>query len=261
MGKEVTSVFQEVIMFYRDLKERFMALLGDRGLEREEVVIETRILKAQEAIGTPQRRDFPLLKGKEVMMEATFLGARGQAYTDAPSEFRGALEEVVRLPLDSSRERALFIAAMNAVMRYLNPDLLTVHCRDEEPEECAREMASFVKGLNPSRVGLIGLQPAILENLVKLFGPGRVLCADRDEEKRGSVKFGVPLVWGDEEGLERIMKESEVVLATGSTVVNGSIVEILDSARRHGVGLYFYGVTIAGTAELMGLQRLCFRAH
>ncbi len=248
-------------MFYRDLKGRFLDMLGDRGLEKEEVVIETRILKAQEAIGSPRRRDFPLLKGKEVMMEATFLGARGQAYTHAPSEFRGALEEVVNLPLESTRERALFIAALNAVMRYLNPRLLTVHCRDEEPEECAGEMATFVKELNPGRVGLIGLQPAILENLVKVFGPERVLCADRDEEKRGSVKFGVPLLWGDEEGMEKIMKESDVVLATGSTVVNGSIVDILSSAGSHGRPVYFYGVTIAGTAELMGLNRLCFRAH
>ncbi len=248
-------------MFYRDLKSRFLDLLGDRGLEKEEVVIETRILKAQEAIGSPGRKDFPLLKGKEVLMEATFLGARGQAYTHAPSEFRGPLGEIVELSLEDTRERALFIAALNAVMRYLNPQLLTVHCRDEEPEECAREMAAFVEALNPGKVGLIGLQPAILENLVKVLGPERVLCADRDEEKRGSVKFGVPLLWGDEEGLERIMEESDVVLATGSTVVNGSIVEILASAGRHGVGLYFYGVTIAGPAELMGLNRLCFKAH
>ncbi len=248
-------------MFYSNLKEGFLGLLGDRGLLDEEVVIETRVLTAQEAIGTPERQDFPLLQGREVLMEATFLGARGQAYTDAPSRFRGPLGKVVSLPLDSTRNRALFIAALNAVVRHLRPRVTTVHCRDNEPEECAREMAEFVRELAPSRVGLIGLQPAILENLVKVFGTDRVLCADRDQEKRGSVKFGVPLIWGDQEGLERIMGSSEVVLATGSTVVNGSIVEIMDAAERHGVDLYFYGVTIAGTAELLGLRRLCFKAH
>ncbi len=248
-------------MFYRDLKGRFVELLGDRGLEREEVVIETRVLSAQEAIGAPQRQDFPLLKGKEVLMEATFMGSRGQAYTDAPSRFRGPLGEIVALSLDSTRDRALFIAALNAVVRYLFPQVTTIHCKDEEPEECAREMAAFVRELNPSHVGLIGLQPAILESLVKTFGPERVTCIDRDEEKRGAVKFGVPILWGDQEGLRALMDASDLVLATGSTVVNGSIVEIMDEARKRSRALYFYGVTIAGAAELMGLNRLCFKAH
>lgn len=35
-------------------------------------VISARILPAEEAIGKSERRDFPLLKGREVMIEATF---------------------------------------------------------------------------------------------------------------------------------------------------------------------------------------------
>ena len=50
-------------------------------------------LTPEEAIGKPGRRDFPILEGKERVIEATVLGARGQAFTDSASDFEGRLEQ------------------------------------------------------------------------------------------------------------------------------------------------------------------------
>ena len=247
-------------MFYKTLYEKFLNLVKDRQLLEREIVIKTRILKSTEAIGNPDRRDFPLLKGKEVLMEALFIDKKGQAYTDAPSEFRGLLKDIFSLSLDTSRNRALFIAALNAVMRYLFPSLTTIHCKNNEPEECAQKMAEFVKSLRVNSVGLIGLQPAILDALVNIFGNAHVFCIDRDEDNKNKVKYGVFIGWGDIAGMKKIFKNSELILATGSTVVNGSIVNILDFARDYNRQLYFYGTTIAGVAQLMGLNRLCFKS-
>ncbi len=247
-------------MFYKTLYEKFLNLVKDRQLLEREIVIKTRILKSTEAIGNPDRRDFPLLKGKEVLIEALFMDKKGQAYTDAPSEFRGLLKDIFSLSLDTSRNRALFIAALNAVMRYLFPTLTTIHCKNNEPEECAQEIAEFVKSLRVNSVGLIGLQPAILDALVKDFGNDRVFCIDRDEDNRGKIKYGVFIRWGDMQGMKEIFKNSEIVLATGSTVVNGSIVDILNFAGNYNRQVYFYGTTIAGVAQLMGLNRLCFKS-
>ena len=76
-------------MFYQQLQDRFSNLVTQNGLLDSPVSIQTKILKTVEAIGNPDRQDYPLLKGKEFLMEATFLEAKGQAYTDAPSEFSG----------------------------------------------------------------------------------------------------------------------------------------------------------------------------
>ena len=53
----------------------------------------------------------------------------------------------------------------------------------------------------------------------------------------------------------------DVILSTGSTIVNGSIVDIIDRAKIYNKDLYFYGTTIAGASLLLGLNRLCFKAH
>ena len=247
-------------MFYQQLQDKFSNLVTQNGLLDSTVSIQTKILKTVEAIGNPDRQDYPLLKGKEFLMEATFLEAKGQAYTDAPSEFSGPLQEIVRLPLQDTRQRALFIATLNAVMRHLYPDMKTVHCKNNEPEECSQEITEFVRQTGPKSVGLIGLQPAILQALTKVFGVENISCVDRDEEFRGQSKFGVPITWGDEQGLQDLFQKSDLVLSTGSTVVNGSLPAILDLAGGTEGPIYFYGTSIAGTARLMGLKHLCFRA-
>lgn len=246
-------------MFYRRLQEKFLTIATQNNLLNEEITIQTKILKTAEAIGNPDRQDYPLLKGKEFLMEATYGDAKGQAYTDAPSEFTGPLADIIRLELKSTQQRALFIACLNAIMRYLEPDLGTVHCRNNEPEECATEIGEFVEKFAPAFVGLVGLQPAILESLATRLGPDKVTCVDRDEEFRGQIKFGVPIVWGDRKALAEMSAKADLILATGSTIVNGSLPEILSLAKDHNVPVHFYGTTVAGAAHLLGLNRLCYQ--
>lgn len=247
-------------MFYDRLHEELQQLVEKNQLLDKEITIRTHILKPAEAIGDPERKDFPLLKGKEVLMQATFLGSKGQAYTDAPSEFSGPLREILDLGLEDSRQKALFIAALNAVMRYLYPDIRTVHCKNNEPEECAQEIKRFVQTLSPGSVGLIGLQPAMLDAIVSLLGAERVTCIDRDEDNRNQIRYGVPIGWGDDKGLEKVFEASDVVLATGSSSSNGSLEDILTMSEKYSKQVYLYGVTIAGAARLMGLNHLCFKS-
>ncbi|MGD8226924.1 MAG: DUF364 domain-containing protein [Desulfobacteraceae bacterium] len=248
-------------MIHRDLRKRLLGIAQEKGFSNQRIKIEMHVLKPTEAIGTPERPDFPLLKGKEFLMQATFMGAKGQAYTDAPSEFSGALKDILSFQCKDPRERGLFIASLNAVMKYVHPDLGTVHCKNNEPEACAHEIRTFVHTIGVERAGLIGLQPAILESMVTLLGADKVLCIDRDEDNLDLVKYGVPIQWGDDNGLEAILKGSDVILATGSSVANGSLDEILEASKKHNKPVYFYGTTIAGTAKLLGLNRLCFRSN
>lgn len=247
-------------MLYQALHQKFYELSTKKDLLNKKIVIKTKILTSEEAIGNPDRKDFPLLKGKEVLMSANFMDAIGQAYTQAPSEFEGSLEEIFRLSLDDIRNRGLFIASLNAVMRYIYPDLTTVHCKDNEPEECAEEIANFLETLTPKKIGMIGLQPAMLEALTKKFGASSIACLDRDEDNTGKEKFGVTIEFGDNSSTQKLFLNSDLVLATGSTVVNGSLVDIINLSNSTNTPLYLYGTTVAGTAKLLGLKRLCFRS-
>jgi len=247
-------------MFYKRLHEKLIEIAGKNHLLDKKITIKTYTLKPEEAIGSPDRKDFPLLKGREVLMEATFMGQKGQAYTDAPSNFLGSLKEIFDLKLDESRQKALFIAALNAVMRYSYPDLKTVHCKGNGMEECAQEIKAFVQSLRPKTVGIIGLQPAILDAMIDLLGTGSVICIDRDEDNRGKIKHGVQIGCGDGIGTEEVFKTSDVVLATGSSSANGSLVDIINMSERYNTPVYFYGTTISGVARLMNLNHLCFRS-
>jgi len=246
---------------YNQLQKKMKQALQEQALLDREIHIETAVLKPEEAIGTPERQDFPLLKGREVLMQATFMDSRGQAYTDAPSRFSGYIGEIADLELKGPRQTALFIAALNAVFKHVYPDLKTIHCKDEDPERCAEKIAEYVRHLNPQSVGIIGLQPAILEALVAVMGKDRVRCIDRDEENRGQVKQGVPIGWGDDRGLKQLFEGSDLVLATGSSAANGSLPDILSLADDTGTPVYFYGTTIAGAARLLGLNHLCYESR
>ncbi|WP_321365296.1 Rossmann-like domain-containing protein [uncultured Desulfuromusa sp.] len=247
-------------MFYDQLKERFLALAIKHSLLQEPVAISARILSNEEAIGNPTRQDYPLLKGKEFLMAARFKDSQGQAFTDAPSEQISTLEAILDRPFDSVSNRAIFIATLNAVMRSLQPEIMTIHCHDDEPEDCAREMMRRIKQMSIKKVGLVGLQPAILEALVETFGADHVICVDRDESQLGSSKYGVSIKWGDEQETADLFVKSDLVLATGSTVVNGSLPGLLQLAKDAQTEIIFYGTSIAGAAELMNLKRFCFKA-
>lgn len=235
-------------------------MIRERDLLHESVTISARILNNEEAIGNPSRQDYPLLKGKEFLMEAVFRGARGQAFTDAPCEKVSTLAEIAALSLDRVEHRALFVAALNAVIRFLKPESGTIHCHDDEPEDCAGEIVRRLQQGTYRKIGLVGLQPAILDALVKGFGKDNVRCVDRDESQKGGTRFGVQIRWGDEKETQDLFRHSDIILSTGSTIVNGSLPGLLELAGQQRKEIVFYGTSIAGAAELMSLKRFCFAA-
>ena len=156
--------------FYEELIERFTELIREHDLLGERIEVRGRILKSDEAIGTPQRQDFPLLMGKVKLMEALFWGARGQAFTDMPENFAGTLEEIVRRPVESNYDRAVLISSINAVCNHLGVSKNNIHCKNEEPEECAGELGDYIeKEFGSPRIAFVGFQPAMIQELAGRF--------------------------------------------------------------------------------------------
>ena len=221
----------------------------------ESVAVEP--LTPEEAIGERVGEEFVIKRGRERVIEARFRDARGQAFTDAPSSFHGTLAEALTGPLFTSRQRAVCVAVLNAVLRALDAAEGTVHCRDEDPTRCGSELARFIEQrFGGVCVGLVGLQPAILEGLVRHFGPERVAVVDLNPDNIGCVKSGVE-VWHGDRDLPRLAAACDLALITGSTVVNGTIDGILAMFQAVKKPVIFYGNTISGVAMLLGLERVC----
>lgn len=243
------------------IRPRLVQIVEQEGLVDAEVTVLARPLTPEEAIGTPGRRDFPIITGKERVLEATVLGARGQAYTDSPLEFIGSMTQVLELELTSNQHRGIYVATLNALLAKTGAAKETVHCKDEAPETCALTIAkTLLERHGKVEVGLIGLNPAIGERLVDTFGAQHVRFSDMSRETVGQQRFGVE-VWDGAVRTPDLIDASDVVLLTGTTLVNGTFDDIVERIKERGKAYVVYGVTAAGVGALQGFPRLCPEAQ
>lgn len=244
------EILLEVPEVYKKLQPFIDQFLADPILATTNIEIACRALTPEEAIGSPGRNDFPLQKGKEKLMQAAIDGFSGQAYTDIPGDYEGTLKEALSLPPTNNYHRAVIIASLNALLRKLGRISNTIHCKDQGPKECSLKLIEKIKSEygNP-RIAVIGLQPAMIEQLSKNFN---IRVYDLDPENIGQTKFGTKIESGDAQ-IDGIELWCDLVLATGSTVVNGTIDPILKMKKP----VIFYGTTIASVADLLDLKRFC----
>jgi uncharacterized protein (DUF4213/DUF364 family) len=237
---------------YEKIKAGFQTIVNDADLKSEEVKITSKGLTPEEAIGNTKRKDYPILTGEEVLLQAAYMGALGQAFTDAPATFKGTLEEVMAMDItEDLHARGLYLASMNAVMRYLGLLNSTVHCRMEEPEECAHEFVKQLKCEYPSaKIALVGYQPSLFEELSKEFAL-RVL--DLNPKNVGEERFGIKVEHGIDDYEEVVLKWADLVLCTGSVFCNGTMHKYVDIDK----DVIFFGTSGSGAAYILGLKRLC----
>jgi uncharacterized protein (DUF4213/DUF364 family) len=247
----------EVIPALQKSKERFITIVDDHKLRGEAVRVAIGTLTPEQAIGRPDRQDFALLGGREVMIEAEFKDSCGQAFTSQPQNFSGRLDDVLSLSLDTIDNRAIFIATMNAVCSHLGIIGKVRHCRNQEPEDCGKEISGkLISRYGKINIGMVGYQPAILENLAKTFGVGHVRCSDLDQKNIGANKFGVNIYDGNAEN-KNLIKWCDLILATGSTHVNNTFDDLYKEAVSQNKNFVMFGVTGAGIAALLELGIIC----
>jgi hypothetical protein len=233
---------------YEIVREEFINLIKEHGLEGEEVIIQAATLSTEQAIGNPEDKDYPIVKGVERLMQAEFRGSRGQAFTDRYGNFSGRLADIAAMELKNNFRRAIFISSLNAVARHLGLIAKTVHCKDNQPRECSHELAKHIKAnYGQPRIAMVGFQPRMVEALVKKF---ELKVTDMDQENISQDKFGVRI--GGPNQTEENLNWCDIALVTGTTIVNDTIKQF-----RITKPLVFYGVTISGAAKLLGLNRFC----
>lgn len=244
-------------------KDKFVAILSqDQFLKSSMICITAKGLTAIEAIGEPGRSDYPIQSGKEVMIEAECAGSLGQAFTDQPSDYSGSLADILSIPLADSANRALFVATLNAVLRKKGELEKTVHCKNDEPELCADALIYWLQEQlqRTHKIGLIGLQPAMLEKLSATFGAERVLASDLNPNIIGSEKWGVTILDGAQDN-EKLMDAVDFVLVTGSSIVNGSFNQLYHYLQAKNKPFAAFGNTISGVAKLLAIPHVCFQGR
>ena len=231
-----------------ELRKRFSDVCKSHRFLSEPVKVKAKVLSSEEAIGNPESDDFPLQKGKERMMQAEFGTGIGQAFTDQYGDFTGKLHDIIEMPLENNFRRAVFVAALNAVLRHLEQIRGTIHCRDEDPTLCAAELVRFIKHrYGQLKITQVGFQPRMVEQLAESF-EYRIL--DMDPDHIGTRKFGAQVE--GPEATEEATAWADLLLVTGTTLVNGTIDLFLGHER-----VLFYGTSIAGAAHLMEWDRFC----
>lgn len=241
------------------LKERVL----DGALSAAET-IAARPLMPREALGEGDsvRHDYPLRKGREFLLEATFRGERGQAFTEKPVHWAGTVKDLEVLDLGRDEERALFVASLNAVAKVLGVTGNTVHCRNESLNRCARKVGDRLnERLAPGECLLIvGYQPAFIEAAALTLGPERVRVVDLDAANIGRTVFGVSISDGSTD-LERLLGEARFALVTGSSLVNGTYGNLEKRLQAAGVPFVLFGTSGAAAAALLGIERWCLESE
>lgn len=236
---------------YDEIRERAFKLI-DKDLLDRNITVKARALSTEEAIGNPESDDFPLMKGKERLMQAELEGSAGQAFTDQYGNFEGSLKDILSSDLTNNYRRSIFVASLNAALRHMDAINGTIHCRDKEPAECAAHLGKHILSeYGTPKIVQIGFQPRFVE---VLSGITRLRVIDLDKDNINTVKFGTT-VEGPEKTDDAI-DWADLLLVTGTTIANGTIEQFLNRKS-----VLFYGTTIAGAAHLMGWDRFCAKGH
>mgnify|MGYP001373086192 CR=1 FL=1 len=238
-------------MIIEEARKKIAELAVKHNLVNEKIDITCRDLSPEEAIGNPMHDDYPIQKGKERMIEADFMGKKGQAFSDSCSNFKATVKEIIEMDPDSNAKRAIFIASLNAILASLGMMPEAIHCKNEDLMKCSDSFAQYLarKSGQAKNILLVGLQPRLLERLAAVKN---VRVCDLDADNIGSTRSGTVI-----DGPERFKENAEwadEIFATGSTVVNGTIDDILAAKP----DTCFFGVTIAGVAKLLGLKQYCY---
>jgi uncharacterized protein (DUF4213/DUF364 family) len=235
---------------YDTLKKTLEEKINLHDLADQPIDITCKALSAQQAIGNPDHDDYPIIKGREVMVEASFLNAKGQSFTDEFENRAYRIQDLLSMDLSTNQKRSSFIAGINAVYRYLSLVDKTIHCRDKEPVLCAKELPCIIP--EGSKVLLVGHQPRFLE---KLSSHCQVRAVDLDSDNVGKTFFNV-MIEPEGHTLEAI-NWCDKIFATGSTIVNNTISTFIEADKP----AIFYGVTISAPAEILNLTTFCAYGH
>ncbi|OYT40363.1 MAG: hypothetical protein B6U89_02315 [Desulfurococcales archaeon ex4484_58] len=245
----VRDFLKRIVKEYSLLNARVNSYSNTRG---RDTVLETHIIPP-EWFRLPSS-EYAIARGKEYMMECRLYNKKAHVFTSSPYIGAMNISRILDLKLDSILNRTIFYCTLNVVLRYLGLIDKTIHCRGDTPVKCAREMMRYiVEKYGGEKLLVIGYQPAIVREATRTYR--RVYVTDMDPSNIGR-RIGDVEIMDHTRNIE-LISSVDIVLATGSTVINSTLWPIYEAVNEAGNKLILYGVTGAGVSYVMGIERLC----
>ncbi len=233
-------------MYDEYLLKSFKGLIAREGLLNESVICRPRLGRE---FNLPSD-EYALIRGPEILLECRIAKFKGHAFTPYPLRYEGVLRDMASsIDLSDIGWRGVFFASLNALLSMLGIIEGGTHCSGDKPERCGKELVNYLlrnygRGV---RVLHIGYHPGHVKALVGNFRELHV--TDLNREVVGKVKYGVRVVDGSKNS--ELIKRVDVVLITGSTIVNKTLYGIVEEVFKGGKAGVIYGVTAKGAYSLL----------
>ena len=236
-----------MIELYEQIVSSFLKVPGVTELLDEPVSVsadpepEVTLLPPGESPGQANRPEY--------RVTAAFRDTNGEAYTESPQAFEGTLQQVLDLPVTQHGICAASLAAINAVMSYLNLSPGTFPEEEQAHVQYADELYQYVSGhYGKDHIVLIGYDGYIVKKFVEEGMDFWTL--DRNPDHITKNRFEHVIVNSARHNRESCYAWGRLIILTGSSLCNGTAVQFLD----HQIPVLLYGITCAGAAALLGLE-------
>lgn len=232
---------------YQQIISRFYALPEVSEL----LEMEVNVTFSSEPVKTLRPEGDPpsTVSRPEYCVTADIDGVKGEAYTETPAAFNGTLKQALDIRPDNEGISAITISALNAAMNRLSLCPGVLPKKDEDHASYADAICRYVKEhYGKSRIVLVGYDGYLVKRFVDAGLEFWTL--DRDPDNISQDRFDHVVVNSAKRNRESSFAWGDIFIVTGSTLCNGTIVQYLNSGKE----LYFYGITCAGAATLIGLK-------
>lgn len=123
-------------MILEQIRAKLKILTDERRIDDQQITITCKALTPEEAIGNPLHDDYPIQLGKERLIEAEFMGRKGQAFSDSYFNYKGSVKDILSLGLDTNARRAIFVSSLNAILAGLGEMPQALHCKNDDLTRC-----------------------------------------------------------------------------------------------------------------------------
>ena len=236
----ITDLYQEIL-------SKFYQLDGSEALLDEPVLVT--VSEEPERTLRPEGDPPSTVARPEYCVTALFGGTKGEAFCEKPAAFRGTLKEALEIPPEEKGISAVTISALNAALNRLGLCPGTFPEGEQAHSDYAEALCRYVtENYGESNLVLIGYDGY----LVKRFMDEKLSfwTLDRDPDNIAQDRFDHVIVNSAKRNRESAFAWGKLLIVTGSTLCNGTIVQYLNSGK----DLLFYGITCAGAATLLNLS-------
>lgn len=253
MYKKLSEKTKKIIQKHNLSQETIKCEIIAKGTTKNTPLEKTKNNKTTEHRFKLPSKEYALTKGKEVLVRSQIKNSYGDAFTDKPKTFKGKLKKIPELAQGDKSDKAIFFSALNATLNEHGKIETPVHCKQGDPIKCGKKLVEHILNkFGKEKIAHIGYHPGHLEACSKTF---KNYLTDLNPENIGKQKFRITVQNGTKN--EEVIEKTDIACITSSSIVNGSLPQLLDWCEKHNTEPIIYGVSGVSAVKLLNLNGFC----